>query len=130
MNCTDENTDDIAKAIKHSLEQTFGKDNLPTIFGQCTDSGGGGTGKKLHAELEKLGLTPISCYLVTSCALHNLQTALRNGVQLVLGEGGLDHELKGKHNAMQLLHGAYNLQNWYKHDKLKDIYLYTRKCAS
>ena len=101
VNCTDENTDDIAKAIKHSLEQTFGKDNLPTIFGQCTDSGGGGTGKKLHAELEKLGLTPISCYLVTSCALHNLQTALRNGVQLVLGEGGLDHELKGKHNAMQ-----------------------------
>ena len=128
VNCTDENTDDIANAIKHSLVQTFGIDNIPTIFGQCTDSGGGGTGKKLYAEIEKLGLTPLTCYLITSCALHNLQTALRNGVQLVLGEGGLDSELKGKHNAMQLLHGAYNLQNWHEHDELKDIYLYTRKC--
>ena len=128
VNCTDENNDDIANTIKHSLVQTFGIDNIPTIFGQCTDSGGGGTGKKLYAEIEKLGLTPLTCYLITSYTLHNLKTALRNGLQLVLGEGGLDSELKGKHNAMQLLDGAYNLQNWHEHDELKDIYLYTQKC--
>ena len=53
---------------------------------------------------------------------------MRNGLQLVSGEGELDSDLKGKQNAMQLLHGAYNLQNWYEHDELKDIYLYTRQC--
>ena len=59
--------------------------------------------------------------------MHNLQTALRNGLQLFLGEGGLDVNGKGKLNAMQLLHGVYNIQNWHKHDELKDIYIYTRK---
>ena len=48
-------------------------------------------------------------------------------MELVLGEGGLDDNMKGKRNAMQLLHGVYNLQNWCEHDELKDIYLYTRK---
>ena len=44
-----------------------------------------------------------------------------------MSEGGLDDNIKGKRNAMQLLHGVYNLQNWCEHDELKDIYLYTRK---
>ena len=48
-------------------------------------------------------------------------------MQLVLGEGGLDVNDKGKLNAMQLLRGVYNIQNWHEHDDLKDIYLYTRK---
>ena len=126
VDCTDENSADIAKAMKHSLKRIFG-DNEETIylFGQCTDSGGGGTGMSLFCELEKLGLVA-RWYLVTSCVLHNIQTALRNGVQLVLGEGGLEEDGKGKMNAMQLLHGVYNIQNWCKHDELKDIYQYTR----
>ena len=64
-------------------------------------------------------------YLVTLCILHNFQTALRNGVQLVIGEGGLDSENKQKLKAMRLSHGAYSLQNWHKHEELRDMYLYT-----
>ena len=47
-------------------------------------------------------------------------------MQLVLGEGGLLEDGTGKLNAMQLLHGAYNIQNLMDHGKLKDIYLYTQ----
>ena len=127
VDCSDENSEDVAIAIKHSLLRMFGTTGIVLVlFGQCTDSGGGGTGKSLFRELLKLGLTsPI--YLMTSCALHNLQTALRNGIQLVLGEGGLEDDGKGKRNAMQLLHGAYNIQNWCENDELKEIYLYTRE---
>ena len=59
--------------------------------------------------------------------LQNIQIDLQNSVELLLGEGGLDDNMKGKRNAMQLLHGVYNLQNWCEHDELKDIYLYPRK---
>ena len=129
VDCTDESTVEIADAMQHSLARLFGTDisNIPTRFyRQCTDSGGGGTERKLYLALQQLKITSIS-YLITSCSLHNLQTGLRNGVQLVLGEGGLDANGKGKLNAMQLLHGVYNIQNWHEHDELKDIYLYTRK---
>ena len=125
VDCTDENSKDIARAIYHSLKRIFA-DNLPVVvFGQCTDSGGGGTGWSLFIELVALNLTS-PAYLITSCSLHNLQTALRNGIQLVLGEGGLLEDGTGKLNAMQLLHGSYNIHNWMEHDKLKDIYLYTQ----
>ena len=51
-------------------------------------------------------------YLVTTCALHNLQTCLRNSVVNVLGEGGMKDKGEPLMNVMQMLHGAYNLQNW------------------
>ena len=38
---------------------------------------------------------------------------------MVLGEGGLDDDKNGKLNAIQLLHGVYDIQNQYKHDELK-----------
>ena len=126
VDCTDKNTDNIAKAVQHSLKRLFGDKigNVPIIiFGQCTNSGGGGTGQKLYRTLDGLGVTS-ELYLVTSYSLHNIQTALRNGVQLVLGEGGLDNDKKGKLNAIQLFHGVYNLQNFHKHEELTDIYLY------
>jgi len=88
VDCTDENTGDIADAMRHSLKRLFGADigNIPTrVYGQCTDSGGGGTGKKIFLALQQLCVTS-QHYLTTRCSLHNLQTALRNGVQLVLGE--------------------------------------------
>ena len=124
VDCTDENSHDIAQAIKHSLKKIF-PNNTPLIYGQCTDSGGGGTGRSLFRELFELELTSPN-YLITSCCLHNLQTALRNGIQLVMGEGGLLEDGTGKLNAMQLLHGAYNIQNWCEHDELKEIYLFTQ----
>ena len=85
-----------------------------------------GTGQKLYQVLNAVHLTG-SGYMVISCCLHNLQTVLRNGVQMVLGEGGLDDDKNGKLNAIQLLHGVYDIQNWYKHDELKDMYLFTRR---
>ena len=126
VDCTDENSEDIARAIKHSLKRVFGDGHLLVFVGQCTDSGGGGTGASLFRALLVFSLTS-PAYLVASCSLHNLQTALRNGVQLVLGEGGLEEDRKGKKNAMQLLHGAYNIQNWCENEELKEIYLYTRE---
>ena len=125
MDCTYEHTNEIIIAVLHGLKRIFG--NSPVVvYDQCTDSGGGGTGQALFRALSALGVTCHE-YLVASCSLHNIQTGLRNGVELVLGEGGLDDNMKGKRNAMQLLHGVYNLQNWCEHDELKDIYLYTHK---
>ena len=43
-----------------------------------------------------------------------------------MGEGGLLEDGTGKLNAMQLLHGAYTIQNWCEHDELKQIYLFTQ----
>ena len=63
-------------------------------------------------------------YLVASCALHNLQTCLRNAIINVMGEGGKDDNGEYVMNCMQMLHGAYNIQNWEEHDKLKEIYEY------
>ena len=51
---------------------------------------------------------------------------LINSVQLVMGGGGLDNDGKGNVNGMKLLHDVYNIQNWHKHDKLTDIYIYIR----
>ena len=69
-------------------------------------------------------------YLIASCTLHNLQTALRNAVINVLGDGGTND---GEHklNMMQMLHGCYNLQNWHELDKLKEIWSYVseQECA-
>ena len=68
VDCTYNKTDDIANTIKHSIKKLF-HGNLPLkIYGQCTDSGGDGTGKKLYVTLKNLGVTaPI--YHLTSCSL-------------------------------------------------------------
>ena len=50
-----------------------------------------------------------SFYLTSTCALHNLQTCLRNAVVNVLGEGGMNADGQPIMNCMQMLHGAYNL---------------------
>ena len=96
------------------------------MYGQCTNSGGGGTDNKLYVTHKNLGVTAPICS-VTSYSLHNLQTGLRNGVQLVLDEGGLDNEGKGKLNDIQILHRVYSLKNWHECEELKYIYLFTQK---
>ena len=80
----------------------------------------------LFQELFNLAHT-LAIYLVASCSLQNLQTVLHNGVQLFLGEGGLEEDRKGKINKMHLIHGAYSIQNWCENDKLKEIYNYTQE---
>ena len=42
VDCTDKDTNDIVKAIQHSLARMF-NDSTIKIFGQFTDIGGGGT---------------------------------------------------------------------------------------
>ena len=91
--------------------------SVPLILrGQSTDSGGGGTLESLATHLKSDdSLMFADDYLVASCSLHNLQTALRNAIIDVLGEGGKVSGTKTnefKKNAMQLLHGTYNLRNY------------------
>ena len=122
--CSDENTSDVADAIEHSTKRLFS--DLPDIKlrGQCTDSGGGGTKTALEKALKQKQLTH-EHYLLSTCSLHNLQTALRNGIEFVFGGGGMD-ENGFKLNCMQMLHGAYNLQNWEEKECLKEMWEFIR----
>jgi len=87
--CTNESTIDVAAALNHSLRRVFPSDVSTTVYGQCTDSGGGGTKYALQKALKDLEIASDE-YLVSTCSLHNLQTMLRNAVVTVLGEGGQD----------------------------------------
>ena len=82
----------------------------------------GGTLESLARELRALRVTVEADYRVGSCALHNIQTCLRNTIQDVFGEGGKDINGNFKVNAMQLLHGLYNLVNYIKNDVLKRMW--------
>ena len=93
------------------------------LVGGTTDSGGGGgTKESLKEALRKLGVVT-ECYRVNTCALHNLQTCLRNAVEKVFGKGGMTMDKNGKHefkqNAMQLLNGLYNLFTYLNTSEIK-----------
>ena len=92
------------------------------LQGQCTDSGGDG---KLHCLARALMQRDlVHPQYIIICSLHNIQTCLRNAVTHVLGEGGADDDGSFTMNVMQLLHGAYNIQNWQEIDELKDLWKY------
>jgi hypothetical protein len=87
-NDTDGTSKACAVAIQHSLSQLFGgnENNEQMLWGQATDSGGGGTGNSFHAELTKLGLSClVENYLKTFCTLHCIQLTLGNAINSVLG---------------------------------------------
>ena len=42
-------------------------------------------------------------------------------------EGGFDDDSKLIMNCLQMLHGAYNIQNWQKDDKLKQLWLHLQE---
>jgi hypothetical protein len=69
-NDTDGTRKKCAKAIWHVLQKMFrrGEENVSQVlYGQATDSGGGGTGVSFHNKLTKQGLTcPSGDYLVSS----------------------------------------------------------------
>jgi hypothetical protein len=112
-NDTDGMSKACAVAIQHSLSQPFGGDKHieQMMWGQAMDSGGGSTGNSFHAEPTKLGLScSVENYLKTFCTLHCIQLALGNVINRVLGHGGMGKDRKYKNNAMQGLHGLYNLQ--------------------
>ena len=84
--------------------------------GQCTDSGGGGTGVSLHQHMDTLHLcTNKEVYLVGYCCLHTLQLTLSNAVEATIGVGGLE-----RRNAMQAIHAFYDLQNHMEYGVWKD----------
>ena len=88
-----EDSVEVAKALISSLDRLrkIDPELYFTIMGQCTDSGGGGTLFSLATALRNLNLPGMHTnYLVGSCSLHNIQTALRNAMQEVFGEGGTD----------------------------------------
>ena len=106
--CTDESTEDVAVALKHSLKRIFPEGVDVKLVGQCTDSDGGGTKFALAKALDERHISAQN-YLVTTCALHNLQTCLRNAVVNVLGEGGMNDKGEPLMNVMQMLNEAYDL---------------------
>lgn len=101
------------------LDHTF------TLCGQYTDSGGGGTLFALAKLIEANNMKGNN-YLIGSCTLHNIQTALRNDVINVLGEGGTDDRGEYRMNVMQLLHCACNLKHWHEIDELKEIWSFVQ----
>jgi len=83
------------------------------LYGQNTDSGGGGTLESLHLAMEPLSLcAPASQYLIGNCTIHAHQIGLKNAVETTFGTGALD-----KINAMQMLHSVYWLQESLDLDK-------------
>ena len=109
--------DDYTKDIHEALTRFFGEGNTITINGQCTDSGGGGTKFALAREIKAHDLNS-DHYPVKTCILHNISTCLRNTVKNVIGDGGQTFKM----NAMQMLHGTCNLQNWQEIDKLRELW--------
>ena len=108
---------DAEKAIDHSFKTKL-FDVMPILFcGLTTDSGGGGTLHSLLSALAQLEDPIVNKNTrVTSCALHNVQTCLRNAVEEVFGAGGMTEkkvsnktEKDFKMNAMQHMNGIYNL---------------------
>lgn len=80
VDCVDKNTADTFDGLKHSINRFFapnGDDILFEFRGQYIDSGGGGT---LHAlaSLIETNKMQHDAYLISSYALHNIQTVLRN----------------------------------------------------
>ena len=94
-NSSGECSEEVARAIIHTINMLALMDptlNL-TIMGQATDSGGGGTLFSLARMLRNLGMPGMAAaYIVGSCSLHNLQTALHNAIIEVFGEGRVDSE--------------------------------------
>ena len=73
--------------------------------------------------MKEPNLTFAEDFLVASCSLHNVQTTLRNAIKDVLGEGGRKGSTnKYLENAMQLLHGTYNLGNYIPHEFLRSCW--------
>ena len=82
--------EEAARAIHHSMKTKLCGVMPILICGLTTDSGGGGTLHSLLLALAQLeDPTVDENTRVTSCALHNVQTCLRNAVEEVFGVGGM-----------------------------------------
>ena len=84
VNCIDNHTYNIADALNHSLRRLLPEELHIFIRGQYTDSGGGGTKLAPAKAIQEKDIADRN-YLISTCALHNLQTCLRNAVVNILG---------------------------------------------
>ena len=66
-------------------------------------------------------------YLFSACTLHNVRNGLRNTVMRVLGEVGTNEKGEFRMNAMQMIHGAYNIQNYHEIEELKGLWAYVEE---
>ena len=66
-------------------------------------------------------------YLIAICSLYNLQTGLRNAIEAVIGVGGTDNKGEYVKNAMQIIYGAYKIQNWQETEELKELWKYVQE---
>jgi len=110
-----------AAAIKASMNKLKDNDDDVThlLYGQSTDSGGGGTLESLHEHMKVLQLcAPDDVYLTAPCCIHALQIQLKNAVVETFGEGALDRV-----NAMQMLHSAHRLQESLDLDEWRHVLL-------
>ena len=85
------------------------------------DSGGGGPKWALARALSARNITHRHC-LASNYVFHTLQTYLRNEVQHVLGEGGMDEKGNYSMNCIHTLHRVYIIQNWQENDELKELW--------
>lgn len=111
VGCTDKDACEIMDAAHHSLKRIFPPGVELIIHGQCTDSGGGETKGAIARDVRSRNISH-KHYLITTCSLHNLQSGLRNTIAIVLGIGGIDEKGDFVVNAMQMIHGAFNIQDW------------------
>ena len=73
VDCTDESTEDILDAMMYSLKRIFPPGTITILWGQFTDSGGGGTKSALARDIFESNLAhPL--YLIGTCLLHTIQT--------------------------------------------------------
>ena len=128
---SDASSHDCGNAINHALKKVLGDKRNGILYGQNTDSGGGGTGKSLQRELTSHGVTAQpEIYLTAYCTLHCVQLTISNAVENVIGTGGMQRcngQDAYKQNAMQLLHGVYNLQDHHEKAEWKQIFVEASK---
>ena len=78
---------------------------LPTTItcnGGCSDSGGGFTKEAMQRALIREGLAKEGVYINVNCTPHNDQTNIRNAIETVYGQSGL--ELRNvSHNIFPLI---------------------------
>ena len=107
-----------AQAMRASINKLREVDDDGTnlLYGQTTDSGGGGVLEDFYGKLRPLGLCFPQGYLIANCCIHSLQIQLKNAVVAAFGEGALD-----KINATQLIHTAYRLQESIDNDQWRHM---------
>ena len=126
VNCTNKDSVDNTLALKHALEGVWPPELPIKLYGQCTDSGGARTIYSLAPELENLGLCAPN-YLVALCFIHNIQTAIGNAAKQVLEVRETNSDGTHIERCMQMLHGAYNIQNWHEIEEVKKLYTFVRE---